>query len=261
MKVLFLLLAYPFIGWSQDINLSPQGPEILRQITGRVIPNFQLVAVILCSPPDRPVIANGGDIFHFAAQQGFAWEAPEVADRILTRTAGLQWRNTLIFGAQVATGVMTAVAGGGIISASSQVVSGLSFGHNIIDQAIPFVRSRAVDPAVVVGLLIKPDTKYELSPKSCISGYIGAKYPSGPRTAVVSQMDMQSPDWYELALSRKEVETTKAVLAALKSEGASHEDRPLRAERSERFFVDSYVPLQASKFEARSLAYYLDLPK
>lgn len=203
---------------AQTITLSPQGPEALRSLTGRRIPGFQLVAAMPCAPDDKPVEFVGGDVYRAATEARYAWQAPEVAERILTRNAGLNWRNVLIFSLQSASSVATMAMGGGIVSATGSAIAGAAIGHGLVDSAVPFVQSRRPDPQPVAGMLFKPDQRYVLPPGGCAWGYLGATFPSGSGPVTLAAA-MDSPEWFTSALQRQmlpaQIQTSRAGFAWL----------------------------------------------
>jgi hypothetical protein len=168
--ILFLVSACFALGQTAKVSFSIQEPESMKDLTGKVIRNYQLVGVEVCSVDGKPF--SGGRLYQVASPY-YTWQAPNLAAARIANAVQHNYRYYLLEGGKVLTMAATVLTASGAIHASQGVISGLAQSHQIMDEVGRFIEGQIPNPAPLYQLLVKDETVYNFSgPGDCHSGII-----------------------------------------------------------------------------------------
>ena len=176
--VLSLLLTFPILCQTLSVDYSPQGPVVLQDLTGKVIPGMQVVTALVCT--DTPLLQSngtgfgGGKIYTSATDAGFTWTSDLSVQPVLDAIVQKNWKTITL---QLLTrGALLAaeITSGGIIKVTSSVTTGLIIGHDVSDQTIGFLKDHAINSAPLTQNLWQSNNTYDIT--TCRQGYMMARW-------------------------------------------------------------------------------------
>jgi hypothetical protein len=161
------------------VSLDPQGPAAVKDATGRLIKNFQLVGIIVTSP--TPLTCSGAEVAVAATTAGFAAHLDEVTILNLTRAASFDKWTLLSVVTPVVSGTAAVAADSGLFNLSAAAKPRVQAGLTVLSTAsaliLPLIKSAAPNPSSTIADVLLFRSTYQAP----FSGLIGASYPSpGP---------------------------------------------------------------------------------
>lgn len=171
-----LMALVPVIGGDiqAQVTFSVQEPQAMKDLTGKVIKNYQLVAFQVCSTDGQSFSA--GRVYQ-AASQFYEWQTPGLAAARIATTVNRNIGYYLIEIGKVLTISATALTASGAIHASQGVISGLAQAHMVTDELDRFITGQIPNPAPLYQLLLKEETVFQFSgPGGCDAGVIVVRY-------------------------------------------------------------------------------------
>ncbi len=157
-----------------QVTFSIQEPESMKDLTGKILKNYQLVAFQVCSEDGESFSA--GKVYQ-AASQFYAWQAPGLAAARIAATVNKNVGYYLIEAGRVLTISATALTASGAIHASQGVISGLAQAHMVTDELDRFITGQIPNPMPLYQLLLKEETVFQFTgPGDCNAGVIVVRY-------------------------------------------------------------------------------------
>ncbi len=165
-----------------SITFSVQGKQALKDLTGKVVKNLQLVSAEVCTQDNKPV--SGGQVYQMAVFAGYEYYDPKIAPVLFTNASNKNWRVYAVDVMRYATIAGAGLTASGVFSTADRLRKWTTIAvnlHDISDGVKDRLTSEIPNPTPLIQVLIDNKRNLELtqSPEgglSCAGGIIAVRY-------------------------------------------------------------------------------------
>jgi hypothetical protein len=158
------------------VSFDPQGPQTVKDATGRNIRGFQLIGVVVTSP--QPLTCYGADVAAAATAARFSVKLDNVTTLNLTKAAAWSPWSVAAVVFPVVTGTIAVAADSSLLNLSARAKPRVQAAFTVMSTAsaltLPLIKGAAPNPSSTISSVLLFKSQY-MTP---FSGVIGAGFPS-----------------------------------------------------------------------------------